>query len=246
MSEIEELECSICYNKIGEKNNCTTSCGHSFCLTCIIEVIRRDNNSCPNCRTALFTEEDDQHLIENNIINYNNNNIINNNIINDNIINDNIFDDYLINNVNIQNNRVIITDDDDDESILSHSEYSTSISDIHDEELHDDNYYMNSKLIRLYNDNFERNFLSNNQPIEKIIKVVSILLKKGFDESSIRYIIRKNFNYNILTEDKECDNQELIFSNKTFENINILQGELDKILYDLEVEENNKINKKNN
>ena len=75
MNGIEEPECSICFNKIGERNKCITPCGHSFCFTCIIEVIRHDNNTCPNCR-ALFIEETIQENIinplEENYINYDN------------------------------------------------------------------------------------------------------------------------------------------------------------------------------
>ena len=258
MVEIEEPECSICFNKIGERNNCVTPCGHLFCFTCIIEVIRHDSNTCPNCRSS-FTEENtiindnnyNNNIIINNnenIINNNNENIINNNeninndiiniINNNNIINnyinnnnENIFNNYINNNENIFNDNILITDD--NESILSNSEYSTSISDIPDEESYidcDDNCIINPKSIRLYED--EDSF-------DKITKIVSILLQKGFDENDIRYIIRKNFNYYIMTENKECDNQELIFTEQTIENINILQNELNKILNDLEVKINN-------
>jgi hypothetical protein len=40
--------CPICFNKINEGE--TTSCGHTFCLKCINEWFKKNNN-CPLCRT---------------------------------------------------------------------------------------------------------------------------------------------------------------------------------------------------
>jgi hypothetical protein len=51
-------ECSICYNKIGEINYCITPCGHSFCFTCIIKLIKRKKNTCPNCRAILIEKNE--------------------------------------------------------------------------------------------------------------------------------------------------------------------------------------------
>jgi len=45
------MECPICYDPIGNKNNCTTECGHSFCFKCIVSSLKR-NDGCPLCRTA--------------------------------------------------------------------------------------------------------------------------------------------------------------------------------------------------
>jgi hypothetical protein len=45
-------ECSICYEKIGEKNNCVTECGHKFCLKCLLLSMDR-SNTCPMCRHVL-------------------------------------------------------------------------------------------------------------------------------------------------------------------------------------------------
>ena len=53
-------ECSICYEKIGETNVCTTSCGHTFCMTCIIKMVKNNSsssNSCPLCREQLVKNE---------------------------------------------------------------------------------------------------------------------------------------------------------------------------------------------
>jgi hypothetical protein len=221
LNEIEELECSVCYNKIGETNKCVTPCGHLFCFKCIHKVIKKGNDSCPNCRSLfteetssveninnnLYDEEDDENILNNNILN--NNNIFNNMF--------SIFDNDLIN------------EDVEDDTLSNTLSLSTSISDIPDEELYnDDNYFINPKLINLCDDEHE--------PFNEISKIVSILLEKGFNETDIKYIIRKNFNYNILTEEKECDNQDLIFSNQTIENINVLQNELNKIICELKLE----------
>jgi hypothetical protein len=62
VKQTEEVECCICYEPIGEKNNCVTQCGHKFCLKCLMMSMSR-NNTCPCCRTELIPsseEEDDQ------------------------------------------------------------------------------------------------------------------------------------------------------------------------------------------
>ena len=48
----EELECCICYDVIGEQNNCTTPCGHKFCFVCMMKTLET-NNTCPCCRAVL-------------------------------------------------------------------------------------------------------------------------------------------------------------------------------------------------
>ena len=48
-------ECPICYESISTTtNNCKTTCGHSFCFTCIAITLTKQN-SCPICRHELFT-----------------------------------------------------------------------------------------------------------------------------------------------------------------------------------------------
>lgn len=57
---IKGEECSICYEKMGETNVCTTSCGHTFCMTCIIKMVKNNSsssNSCPLCREQLVKTE---------------------------------------------------------------------------------------------------------------------------------------------------------------------------------------------
>ena len=47
--------CPICMDNIGEKNNCTTICNHTFCLTCL-SISLQHNISCPMCRHKLIPE----------------------------------------------------------------------------------------------------------------------------------------------------------------------------------------------
>jgi len=58
MSEIQDNECVICFEVIGEKNNCVTECGHKFCLKCLV-VAMCHKNSCPCCRTQLIEDDDE-------------------------------------------------------------------------------------------------------------------------------------------------------------------------------------------
>ena len=52
MNEIKE--CPVCYDEISSTtNNCITSCGHAFCLSCMLKCIQT-NNTCPCCRTSLI------------------------------------------------------------------------------------------------------------------------------------------------------------------------------------------------
>lgn len=56
----ELIECCICYETIGDKNNCTTPCGHKFCFVCLATSLNH-NKACPCCREVLVksSEEDD-------------------------------------------------------------------------------------------------------------------------------------------------------------------------------------------
>jgi hypothetical protein len=56
----ETIECCICYEIIGEKNNCVTPCGHKFCFVCLTKALT-NNNTCPCCREVLLeaSEEDE-------------------------------------------------------------------------------------------------------------------------------------------------------------------------------------------
>ena len=51
----EEVECCICYEIIGEKNNCVTECGHRFCFGCMLKAMTV-NTTCPYCRTELLQD----------------------------------------------------------------------------------------------------------------------------------------------------------------------------------------------
>jgi hypothetical protein len=53
-----EIKCTICFEKIGEKNNTTTPCGHIFCFECITRSLQ-SNNTCPYCRAVLIEVKQD-------------------------------------------------------------------------------------------------------------------------------------------------------------------------------------------
>lgn len=55
----EELECCICYDVIGEQNNCTTPCGHKFCFVCMMKTLET-NNTCPCCRAVLQEKQEEE------------------------------------------------------------------------------------------------------------------------------------------------------------------------------------------
>jgi hypothetical protein len=64
-----DTECCICYEMIDKnKNNCTTECGHSFCLKCLVTSFAHGNNACPYCRTEVIEmpeeEEEDEEDAE--------------------------------------------------------------------------------------------------------------------------------------------------------------------------------------
>jgi len=67
---VDGSECCICYESIDKtKNNCTTECGHTFCLKCLMTSMMHDNFACPCCRADLVDlpkeeeEEDDDETI---------------------------------------------------------------------------------------------------------------------------------------------------------------------------------------
>lgn len=78
----EELECCICYDVIGEQNNCTTPCGHKFCFVCMMKTLET-NNTCPCCRAVLQErgeeeeeESDDEYSDEEDELDYHDRNTI--------------------------------------------------------------------------------------------------------------------------------------------------------------------------
>ena len=60
-SSIVEKECPICFEQIGNKNTCTTECGHTFCFKCMAESIQR-NVKCPCCRFELVKPMDEEDI----------------------------------------------------------------------------------------------------------------------------------------------------------------------------------------
>ena len=52
VNKIKINECPICYNILGDVNICTTHCGHTFCMDCMIKHLKKKKD-CPICRTNL-------------------------------------------------------------------------------------------------------------------------------------------------------------------------------------------------
>jgi hypothetical protein len=50
------IECPVCFENIGDKNSCVTTCGHKFCLNCLLQSYNSLNN-CPLCRETLNANE---------------------------------------------------------------------------------------------------------------------------------------------------------------------------------------------
>lgn len=66
---MNSVECGICYDELSlNKNTCTTSCGHQFCMGCFIKCTQQ-SNKCPLCRVELYEEEeydedDDEEFVD--------------------------------------------------------------------------------------------------------------------------------------------------------------------------------------
>jgi hypothetical protein len=57
---MSETECPICMNCIEPNTNCaTTECGHRFHSSCLIKNIAHNGFCCPNCRTTMAEQVDD-------------------------------------------------------------------------------------------------------------------------------------------------------------------------------------------
>ena len=54
--DISNNSCPICMDPIGINDSCTTKCGHSFCLGCLVKSLQ-DRNTCPLCRQELVDKE---------------------------------------------------------------------------------------------------------------------------------------------------------------------------------------------
>ena len=51
----EENECPICKKNMSSINYCVTECNHNYCLLCLIEHLKVNNN-CPLCREKILEE----------------------------------------------------------------------------------------------------------------------------------------------------------------------------------------------
>jgi hypothetical protein len=45
--------CMLCSKSISLTNQCTTICGHTYCLSCLLTVISNNQPICPYCKTDL-------------------------------------------------------------------------------------------------------------------------------------------------------------------------------------------------
>ena len=55
----QSVECPICFEIIGDKNNINTECGHTFHASCIMSNITRNGFKCPCCRAVMAEEPED-------------------------------------------------------------------------------------------------------------------------------------------------------------------------------------------
>ncbi len=49
-------ECPICYEELKLTNITTTSCGHKFHTSCLINNVKYNKSECPYCRANLLSE----------------------------------------------------------------------------------------------------------------------------------------------------------------------------------------------
>ena len=74
-TNISSVQCSICLDDINNKDLCQLNCNHSFCKNCTDDYLKRNNKTCPYCRSDIISyhhNNKDYHLI------YINNDEINN------------------------------------------------------------------------------------------------------------------------------------------------------------------------
>ena len=56
VEKVDSADCCICLEALGNKNCCTTKCGHQFCLTCFVKYSKGDDGvKCPICRQSILT-----------------------------------------------------------------------------------------------------------------------------------------------------------------------------------------------
>jgi hypothetical protein len=64
MNTCISTDCPVCYEEIGSNNSCTTTCGHSFCLNCLLQAYS-SQNTCPLCREVLnLNKKPDENVDE--------------------------------------------------------------------------------------------------------------------------------------------------------------------------------------
>ena len=61
--EHEKDECAICMDNLNPgKNFAKTNCGHSFCLTCLVQALKQ-KNTCPLCRAKIEEENPQKNKV---------------------------------------------------------------------------------------------------------------------------------------------------------------------------------------
>lgn len=61
--KVDPRDCTVCFKRYdddGHRPRVLTSCGHSFCSTCITEMIKDNKLQCPNCRASCDLSTVDQ------------------------------------------------------------------------------------------------------------------------------------------------------------------------------------------
>jgi len=66
MSQIENVECPICFDTIGVQNNVTTECGHKFHASCLMKNVSVNGFGCPCCRAVMATKKSPNSHYRNN------------------------------------------------------------------------------------------------------------------------------------------------------------------------------------
>jgi Ring finger domain len=81
-NEAHDNDCAICLSSLGQRNSCVTECGHSFCLSCLLQAVQRKPD-CPLCRQMLVAPAPAPASAPDNLFAYwSNNSINNNNVVN--------------------------------------------------------------------------------------------------------------------------------------------------------------------
>lgn len=165
-------ECPICYEELGHTNITTTSCGHSYCTSCFIKLIRNNSsgsNSCPMCRFKLFDIEPTTNRLNNVEQTFIFNNTPSNEILEaasflSNLNNENNENnDILPQNLSILFSQIVNDDEENNENIISVIDNNNSVENldisnvtIFDNEINEYNEINEDNEINEYNNSIRR------------------------------------------------------------------------------------------